>query len=67
MNDNGACHKSFRFRDVCRHLGLKHIRTRPHAPRTIGKAVHIIQTAPRAWAYAKVYGDSERRAAAFPI
>jgi transposase InsO family protein len=29
MTDNGACYKAFAFRDACRNLGLKHIRTKP--------------------------------------
>jgi hypothetical protein len=29
MTDNGSCYKSFDFRDACRELGLRHIRTRP--------------------------------------
>src|SRR3984957_16573034 len=29
MIDNGSCYKAFAFRDACRALGLKHIRTRP--------------------------------------
>ena len=33
MTDNGACYKAFAFRDACRTLGLKHIRTRPYTPK----------------------------------
>ena len=29
MTDNGSCYKAFAFRDACRDLGIKHIRTRP--------------------------------------
>jgi transposase InsO family protein len=29
MTDNGACYKSHAFRDLCRQLRLKHIRTNP--------------------------------------
>ena len=32
MTDNGACYKAFAFRDACRDLGLKHIRTKPTRP-----------------------------------
>ena len=38
MTDNGACYKAFAFRDACRSLGLRHIRTRPYTPQTNGKA-----------------------------
>jgi len=27
MTDNGSCYKAFDFRDACRELGIKHIRT----------------------------------------
>ncbi|WP_163471185.1 DDE-type integrase/transposase/recombinase, partial [Haemophilus influenzae] len=30
MTDNGSCYRSFAFRDVCRALGLRHVRTRPY-------------------------------------
>lgn len=52
MTDNGACYKAFAFRDACRKLGLKHIRTKPYTPKTNGKAERFIQTALREWAYA---------------
>ena len=38
MTDNGSCYKAFAFRDACRTLGLKHIRTKPYTPKTNGKA-----------------------------
>ena len=31
MSDNGSCYKSFAFRDTCKALGLRHIRTKPCA------------------------------------
>ena len=63
MTDNGSCYKAFDFRDACRDLGLRHIRTRPYTPKTNGKAERFIQTALREWAYAHAYTNSERRAA----
>ena len=66
MTDNGACYKSGAFKDACRRLGLKHIRTRPYTPRTNGKAERFIQTALREWAYAQAYENSDRRADALP-
>ena len=53
MTDNGSCYRSKAFRNACRDLGLKHIRTRPYTPKTNGKAERFIQTALREWAYAK--------------
>ena len=66
MTDNGSCYKSFAFRDACRRLGLKHIRTRPYTPKTNGKAERFIQTALREWAYAHAYDTSDQRAAELP-
>src|ERR1700674_1132938 len=44
MTDNGSCYKSFAFRKACKHLRLKHIRTKPYTPKTNGKAERFIQT-----------------------
>lgn len=66
MTDNGGCYKAFAFRDACRDLGLKHIRTRPYTPKTNGKAERFIQTALREWAYAQAYTHSDHRAAELP-
>ena len=61
------CYRSYDFRDACRDLGLKHIRTKPYTPKTNGKAERFIQTALREWAYAQAYPTSERRAAELPF
>lgn len=37
MTDNGSCYRAFAFRDACRALGLKHIRTRPYTPKTTAR------------------------------
>jgi transposase InsO family protein len=66
MTDNGACYKAFDFRDACRDLGLRHIRTKPYTPKTNGKAERFIQTALREWAYAKAYTHSDGRTAELP-
>jgi transposase InsO family protein len=67
MTDNGSCYKSFAFREACRKLGLRHIRTKPYTPKTNGKAERFIQTALREWAYAKAYTHSDGRTAELPI
>jgi transposase InsO family protein len=67
MTDNGGCYLGFAFRDACRALGLKHIRTRPYTPKTNGKAERFIQTALREWAYAQAYPTSDRRAEELPV
>ena len=61
MTDNGSCYKSFDFRDACRDLSLRHIRTKPYTPRTNGKAERFIQTSLREWAYARAYTSSQMR------
>src|SRR3977135_4128323 len=66
MTDNGSCYKAFAFRDACRDLGIKHIRTKPYTPKTNRKAERFIQTALREWAYAQAYPTSDRRAAELP-
>ena len=66
MTDNGACYKSFKFRDACREFGLKHIRTKPYRPQANGKAERFIQTALREWAYARAYATSDHRARELP-
>jgi transposase InsO family protein len=63
MTDNGSCYRSRAFRNACRKLGLKHIRTKPYTPRTNGKAERFIQTALREWAYAHPYHHSQQRTA----
>jgi transposase InsO family protein len=67
MTDNGGCYQSFAFRDACRELGLRHVRTRAYRPQTNGKAERFIQTALREWAYAKAYIHSDDRTAELPI
>ncbi len=66
LTDNGACYRSRAFHRLCRRLGLKRKRTRPHTPRTNGKAERFIQTALREWAYARSYESSEERGRHFP-
>jgi transposase InsO family protein len=67
MTDNGSCYRSRAFKNACRRLRLKHIRTRPYTPRTNGKAERFIQTSLREWAYARAYGSSQQRAAELPF
>lgn len=67
MTDNGSCYRSKAFREACRDLGLKHIRTKPYTPKTNGKAERFIQTALREWAYAQAYPSSDHRAKELPV
>jgi transposase InsO family protein len=63
MTDNGACYSSIAFASACKHLGLKHIFTKPYSPKTNGKAERFIQTSLREWAYARAYNTSHERTA----
>jgi transposase InsO family protein len=67
MTDNGSCYRSRAFARACKHLGLRHIRTKPYTPKTNGKAERFIQTSLREWAYACAYEDSKGRADQLPI
>jgi transposase InsO family protein len=67
MTDNGAAYRSHAFRHACAAAGLRHLRTRPHTPRTNGKAERFIQTALRAWAYARPYASSLERSQAITL
>lgn len=64
MSDNGSCYTAHSYAAALRQLGLKHLRIRPYRPRTNGKAERLIQTLLNEWAYARVYGSSQERAAA---
>lgn len=61
MTDNGNAYRSHAFADVCRQLGIKHMRTKPYTPRTNGKAERMIQTLLREWAYRFAYPTSDHR------
>ena len=60
MSDNGACYIAHAYAAALRELGLKHLRIRPGRPRTNGKAERLIQTLLNEWAYARIYGSSQR-------
>ena len=61
MSDNGPAYRSAPIAATLRHLGIRHIFTRPYTPRTNGKAERFIQTSLREWAYAAVYSNSAHR------
>ena len=67
MSDNGSCYVSDAHRNALRDLGLRHLRIRPYRPRTNGKAERFIQTLLDEWAYVRLYGSSNERAAALPL
>jgi len=66
MTDNGSCFVSQAFAACLREHGVRHVRTRPHTPKTNGKAERFSQTLTREWAYARTYQHSRDRAADLP-
>jgi transposase InsO family protein len=67
LTDNGSCYRSLPFREACRQLGIRHLKTKPYRPRTNGKVERFIQTLLREWAYARPYRTSNQRARALPV
>jgi transposase InsO family protein len=66
MTDNGSCYRSALHALACRRLRLRHLRTRPHRPRTNGKAERFIRTLLAGWAYGAIYAGSRERRDALP-
>ena len=66
LSDNGSCYRSGVHAKACAELDMRHIFTRPHRPRTNGKAERFIQTLTNRWAYGAIYGSSVERTAALP-
>ncbi len=66
MTDNAPGYYSHLHAATCRHLGIRHIRTRPYRPQTNGKVERFIQTLTRGWAYGQIYRTSTERTLALP-
>jgi transposase InsO family protein len=64
LTDNGAAYISIIHSLACRHLGIKHLRTRPRRPQTNGKAERFIRTLLGGWAHGPIYSSSRERTAA---
>ena len=65
LTDNGACYKSFAWRDALAAAGITHKRTRPYRPQTNGKVERFNRTLLDEWAYARPYTTEAERRAAF--
>ena len=58
--DNGPCYKAKTFAAACKALSFKHIRAKPHTPKTNEKAERFLQTALREWACARATSDRRK-------
>jgi transposase InsO family protein len=67
MTDNAwAYAKNTSLRRLLEQQSIRHIRIRPHTPRTNGKVERFHQTMSREWAYGTRYHDHHARAHALP-
>lgn len=66
LSDNGACYRSFAWRDACTELGITAKRTRPYRPQTNGKIERFHRTLADGWAYARYYASETERRDALP-
>lgn len=61
LTDNGACYRSFEFRDLLVANAIVHTRTRPYHPQTNGKIERFNRTLRDEWAYARPYRSEAAR------
>ncbi len=66
LSDNGACYRSYAWRDACTELDITHKRTRPYRPQTNGKCERFHRTLADGWAYARLDDSEAERRAALP-
>jgi len=67
MTDNAwAYTHSRQVRELLAGCGIRHLRTKPHRPRTNGKVERFHQTMAREWAYGLVYRSHHERERALP-
>jgi transposase InsO family protein len=64
QTDNGACYKSFAFRDAVEATGAGHHRLPPRRPAWNGKVERFNRTLVEEWAYVRVYRSDAARTAA---
>jgi transposase InsO family protein len=66
LSDNGACYRSFLWRDACAELGITHKRTRPYRPQTNGKIERFHRTLAEGWAFKRFFASESARRNALP-
>jgi transposase InsO family protein len=65
LADNGACYKSFAWRDACPAAGVIHKRTRPRHPQTNGKVERFHRILLEVWAYIRDWTSERQRVAGY--
>jgi transposase InsO family protein len=66
LSDNGACYKSYAWREACADLHITHKRTRAYRPQTNGKIERFHRTMTSEWAFARHYPNERTRRSALP-
>jgi transposase InsO family protein len=61
ITDNGACYKSWRWRDACAVTNTKVKKTRPRRPQTNGKVERYHRTLLEEWAYIRSWTSEAER------
>jgi transposase InsO family protein len=61
LTDNGPAYRATMHALACKHLRIRHQRTRAYRPQTNGKAERFIRTLLNGWAYGAIYGTSRER------
>ena len=67
MTDNGSAYRAKKFAKRLRRPKIEHPRTRPHTPRTNGKAERFMRTLLREWACAYIYPGPDARSKELPF
>ncbi len=65
LTDNGACYRSFAWRDALAHTGVRHTRTRPYRPQTNGKVERFHRILLEEWAYIRDWNSDRERHVAY--
>lgn len=65
ISDNGACYRSFAWRDACTSVGVVPKRTRPYHPQTNGKIERFHRILLEEWAYLRPWRSEAERSTAY--